>query len=248
MRSRGTRSSTLLVLVLLLTGCVVLPPASPEGPPPTGSAAGAASMPANMASHGLLLLPTGPVETPEAGPAPVPSVVDESLVHIQLYLDPSCSHCGDFVGTNASLLATLLSDGVAAVEVHPIAILDSSTDGASTRAAAAVAAAVDEDPNLAWIFIVLLLPSIHEHPSGFPVERLVQGAEAAGLDAATIEAIETGEFEEFATLATEWATTNPIPGTDEMVTGTPTVIVDGDRYEGAPTDAAAFEAFVAAHG
>ncbi len=244
MRSRGTRASVLLALVLLVTGCVALPPA-PQ--PPAGTATGGASMPANMASHGLLLLPSGPVEAPEAGPTPVPSVVDDSVVHIQLYLDPSCSHCGDFVETNASLLATLITDDVAAVEVHPIAILDASTGGASSRAVAAIAAAVDEDPAMAWALIVLLLPTIDAHPGGFPLERLVQAAEGVGLDEATIAAIETGEFEEFAALATEWATTNPIPGTDEMVTGTPTVLVDGERFTGAPTDGAAFEALVAAH-
>ena len=92
--------------------------------------------PRNMISDGILF--TGqdgelvPVETGAIQPSGEPTPTDleeDGLAHIVTYVDFSCPACQGFEATYAESIQSLVGQGLATLEVHPIAILDSRYAG-----------------------------------------------------------------------------------------------------------------------
>jgi len=223
----------------------------------TRSLAPAGPGPLNMASDGLVLSGDGtsvsaattdalaadaePVAS-TAGTAEKPSIV--------VYLDYLCPYCGQFDTTNAEQLTTWVSQGDVDLEIHPLGFLDNASLGTkySTRSANAFACVANYDPDAALdVNTALFAQQPAENTSGLTDAELVSLVEGAGADDPGIAGCITGgEFDDWVASATERALNDPLPNSDEAkVTGTPTILVNGQKYGGSLTDPTVFAQFVA---
>lgn len=213
--------------------------------------------PANMASDGILLTGDGTgeiigVETagiPIEG-KPTPTNPDDyaETVNIVLYVDYMCPFCKQFEQTNAETIGTWVSQGLATVEYHPIAILDNVSQGTkySSRAASAAACVAAYQPDSFFQANAALFSNAPaEGTSGLTNEEIASVvAQAGATDVDVVKCITDERYVQWAADATE-RTKSAIPNsTLDRIASTPTVLVNGQQYKGAPDDAAAFQAFV----
>jgi protein-disulfide isomerase len=213
--------------------------------------------PANMASDGILMqgdasgisaVPTD-ATAPDADPVPTDVSALSDTVNIAVYLDYLCPYCNQFETTNADQINTWLSAGNVTLEVHPISILDNGSNGTkySTRAANAASCVANYQPDsFLDVNAALFASQPAEGTSGLTDAELVSLVQTAGVtDTAVESCITEQEFSNWVGAATDRALNEPLPNSSlEKLTGTPTVIVQGEQYSGDLGDAAAFEAFV----
>ncbi|MFB2554803.1 DsbA family protein [Herbiconiux liangxiaofengii] len=239
-------SSLSVVVIAIIVGValVIVSTIKPAGPGP-----------ANMASDGIQISTGFVAETTPAlaaGEDPVPSTTDPAsgVVDIRVYLDYMCPYCGQFEATNNTQLGEWVQSGAATVEIHPLSILDRSSLGTkySTRAANAAACVANYSPDQYWQYNSLLFQNQPtENTEGLDDATLKDLASQAGVTAQSdIEScIDDTQFRGWVADATSRALAGPLPDTDEAkVTGTPTVLVNGEKYTGSLTDPDAFSAFV----
>lgn len=245
--SRIALQGGLAVVVIAIVAVVVFAVTSSIRPAGPG--------PANMASDGIVIGEGMVAQTTAAIPAdgtPSPSALDTSsgTVDIRVYLDYLCPYCGQFETTNGDQIKEWVSSGAATVEIHPIAILTTRSNGTkySERAANAAACVADTAPDSFFDFNALLFANQPEEGTdGLSDAQLKDYAVQAGVeDTATVDScIDDQSFVSWVRAATERATTGPLPGTDvASVSGTPTVLVNGEAYSGSLTDPDAFSSFV----
>ncbi|MET0989891.1 MAG: thioredoxin domain-containing protein [Glaciihabitans sp.] len=219
-----------------------------------GSQRPASPGPLNMLSDGIKIQ-QGQVAVPtaalEAEAEPVPNAVDDSadVIDIQIYVDYLCPFCNIFEETNNAQLEAWLERGAATVEIHPISILNSNSMGTqySTRAANAAACVANFAPDSFWaVHKALFANQPEERTAGLSDEELVSIVTDTGAAPADeiADCITDETFETWVEDATLRALDGPIPNSEALVKGTPTVIVDGLKYEGAVDDADAFATFV----
>ncbi|MWV50450.1 thioredoxin domain-containing protein [Rathayibacter sp. VKM Ac-2803] len=215
--------------------------------------------PANMLSDGIVLsgsdstvtaVTTAPIE---AGAEPVATDEDTvragGVVTVDLYVDYLCPYCGQFESTNTANLESWLTQGAITLEIHPIAILDSSSAGSqySSRAANAAACVADEDPDrFLAVHKALFAQQPAEGTTGLDDDAIRTLVTDAGVtDEDVLACITSGEFRPWVAAATERATTQPLANSSlEKLVSTPTVLVNGQQYTGAPDDADAFVSFI----
>jgi protein-disulfide isomerase len=211
--------------------------------------------PRNMASDGIQV---GQGNIATVTPAlksdadPVPNVRDEAsgILDIQVYVDYLCPFCGDFEKTNGQYIASLIENGKTTVETHPMAILDRLSQGTkySTRAANAVACVANYSPDQFYDFNTLMfMNQPAENTVGLSDDELIKFTTQAKVDAASVisTCITDQKFKGWVAEATARAQNGPIPNSNiKKVEGTPTVIVNGLKYEGSMSDLASFQAFV----
>jgi protein-disulfide isomerase len=209
--------------------------------------------PANMASDGIQLTQGFiATETPalQSDEEPVPNVRDEAAgtLDIQMYVDYLCPICGQFEETNGEYIGSLVENGNVTLEIHPISILDRLSQGTkySTRAVNATACFANYEPNLFYDFHnALFANQPAENTTGLSDDELIILAEGVGGGANIAECIRSQEFKGWAAASTTRALNGPIPNSNiEQVVGTPTVLVNGLKYEGPVNDLASFQAFV----
>ncbi len=210
--------------------------------------------PANMASDGIKIGENLEAVTTAALPAgedPVPSEPNPAgVADIRIWVDYLCPFCGQFEETNSEQIESWVTEGSATLEIHPISILNSQSQGSrySTRAANAAACVANYSPNTFYDFNSILFQNQpDEGTPGLDNAALVDLAQEAGVESAgrIEDCITDGEFTNWVTDATTRALTGPLPDTDvAKVTGTPTVIVNGVQYSGSLTDPTEFAAFV----
>lgn len=211
--------------------------------------------PANMASDGIQLS-QGAIATEtralKAGADPIANVRDEDagILDIQMYVDYLCPICGQFEATNGEYITSLLENGKTTVEIHPISILDRLAQGSkySTRSANAAACVANYSPNQFYDFHNLLFANQpEENTTGLSDDELIDLAAQAAPDAESdlSSCIRDQEFKAWVGTSTARALNGPIPNSNvDKVQGTPTIIVNGLKYEGAVDDLASFQAFV----
>ncbi|MCJ1672568.1 MULTISPECIES: thioredoxin domain-containing protein [Rathayibacter] len=245
--SRFALQGGLAIVVIAIVAVVVFAVTSSIRPAGPG--------PANMASDGVLVTEGLVASTTPAIPAdgtPTPSVLDTSTgtVDIRVYLDYLCPYCGQFEQTNGDQIKEWVTSGAATVEIHPIAILTTRSNGTkySERAANAAACVADRSPDSFFDFnAALFAEQPAEGTDGLSDDQLKQAAADAGVEdtAAVNSCIDDQSFVSWVRAATERATSGPLPGTEvASVSGTPTVLVNGEAYTGSLTDADAFSSFV----
>jgi len=239
-----------VIAIAALIGTLIFQSVKPAGPGPR-----------NMASDGIVLTAGEDggivaVETPalDAGEAPTPSVPDETgeVANIVMYIDYLCPFCGQFEATNSDSIRTMVESGAATLEVHPIAILTNKSAGTqySLRAANAAACVANSSPDSFFDFNAILFENQPEEgTSALTNDELKSLADEAGVSSlSTIEqCIDDVQFKSWVQDATNRALTQPIPNTDPelpSVTGTPTVLVNGQQYGGSLDDPQEFQAFV----
>jgi protein-disulfide isomerase len=212
--------------------------------------------PRNMASDGIQIS-QGSIATVTPALAsdedPVANKRDEKagILDIQIYVDYLCPICGDFEKTNAEYIQGLLENGKTTVEIHPITILDRLSQGTkySTRAANAAACVANYSPDQFYDFHNLLFANQPaENSTGLTDDELIEFTTQAKVKAASdiSSCVTDQEFKSWVNASTARALNGPIPNATNIdkVEGTPTVLVNGLKYEGSVTDLASFQAFV----
>jgi protein-disulfide isomerase len=209
--------------------------------------------PKNMASGGILLTsPTKATPTPAiksgAQPTPTKMVLNGKTAHIQIWLDYQCPYCDQFETTNNSQIKQWLDEGSATLEVHPVAILDSTQNKQySTRAAAAASCVANSEPDKFFAVNAALFANQPNEQTGTGLtnSEIVKVLKDAGVDSATVtDCVNKQTFASFITTMTQSASSNSqLKNPTSGGFGTPTVFVNGERYQGGFTDAAQFAAF-----
>ncbi|PPF34382.1 thioredoxin domain-containing protein [Rathayibacter sp. AY1A3] len=234
-----------VLAVIAVTALVIVQATRPTGPGPV-----------NMASDGIVLTAgeSGGVEAVRseaipAGGAPTPFESPGDAAHIVIYQDFLCPICEAFDTANSEQLEALAESGAATVEIHPIAILDRLSQGTryATRAANAAACVAEAEPDkFLDVNTAFYAQQPAEGTSGLSDDQIVELVQGAGATSGEVAAcIQGGDHEDWVADATARALDGPLPNTDlPAVTGTPTVLVNGEQYQGAVDDPAAFAAFV----
>jgi len=235
-----------VLAVLAVVALVVTRSLAPAGPGPL-----------NMASDGIVLSGDGTTisavatDAVPADGSPVPSAAGTAeKPSIVVYLDYMCPYCGQFDTTNADQLETWATQSAVDLEIHPLGFLDNASMGSkySTRSANALACVANTEPDAALdVNTALFAQQPAENTRGLTNDELVTLVEGAGVDDPDVAScIRDGQFDDWVASATERALNDPLPNSDlAAVTATPTVLVNGQQYQGSPTDAAAFAQFVA---
>ncbi|QYH35517.1 thioredoxin domain-containing protein [Salinibacterium sp. M195] len=236
-----------LVAIVAVIALVLVNSNQPAGPGPENFASDGVQL-----SQGFIATPTAALA---ADAEPIANDRDEEsgVLDIQMYVDYLCPICGDFEAANGEYIESLVDNGAATLEVHPITILDRFSLGErySSRAVNAVACVADSSPNEFYAFHKLLLSEDiqpAENTTGLSDDDFVTLLGTAGVDdvAAVTECINDETFKSWVANSTARALAGPIPNSDvAQVTGTPTVLVNGIKYEGAVNDLVSFQAFVA---
>lgn len=229
--------------IIAIVALVIINSQRPAGPGPR-----------NMMSDGIKItegLTAVPTAALAADDKPVPNPVgDEAdVIDIQIYVDYLCPYCNDFETTNAEQLEAWIERGAATVEVHPISILNSNSQGTqySTRSANAAACVANYSPDTFWkVNTALFANQPEERTPGLSDEELIKVlADAGAAPMADIErCVRDQTFKAWVQASTLRALDGPVPNSEALVKGTPTVVVNGLKYEGAIDDAEAFSAFV----
>ena len=213
------------------------------------------SGPLNMRSDGIVIGESFvAVETAAIRPGqdPVPTVRDPAseTIAIELYIDYFSPLGAAFEEANGEQITTWLETGAASLEVHPLAILDRVSQGTkySSRAANAAACVANFSPNQFYGFHTRLLAAQPaEDTAGLTDKQMVALTIQAQVSESTKirGCIEDQTFATWVSAARDRALTGPIPNSDvTAISSTPTVIVNGHVYEGAPNDSVAFSAFM----
>jgi protein-disulfide isomerase len=144
-----------------------------------------------------------------------------------------------------------MADGSATLEIHPVAILDSSQNNDySTRSAAAASCVANYEPDKFFDINSALFANQPDEQtgSGLTNAEILKVFKDAGVESDQItKCVNDQTFAKFVTNRTQSAVANTQlrnPSTGSF--GTPTVFVNGERYQGGFTDAEQFKAFVAA--
>lgn len=214
--------------------------------------------PANMETGGVVFGGPGapmPRESAPlaAGTAPQPNKVDRAASNdILIYVDYRCPHCLEFEQANSDFLSEMIATGNTSVEVVPLSFMDRYSEGSyySSRASAALACVVEKQPEAAWsVHNALLSPALQPAagtgPNNDELISLLNSA-SGGLNSAAAACITDESYVPFAQALTEWVFQNPVPNaldTSLRIQGTPTVLVNGNVFEGDAADTAAFQAF-----
>ncbi|MEP6842286.1 MAG: thioredoxin domain-containing protein [Pseudolysinimonas sp.] len=243
--------TSVTVVVLAIVAIVVLV-VTTSAPPPQ-SAAG----PKNMISDGILFTgsngkmvatKTGAVQ-PSSSPKPH-SQPSDGVAHIVTYVDFACPACQAFEATNSATIKSLVERGTATLEVHPIAILDSHfTPGSlySTRANNVGACVANFAPDSFYAVMgAMYAGQPQENTAGLTNSQLVSLVHGAGLKNGDVDKCIGGlTFKSWVASAKDRAINGPLPNTKvAAVTGTPTILVNGQQYQGSLTDGSAFSDFV----
>jgi len=213
--------------------------------------------PKNMASDGILFTGDGTTVSPvttkalKVGADPVATDTSalDSTVNIVTYIDYACPICQSFETTNAEQIDGWVASGEASLEIHPISILDRVSLGTkySSRAANAAVCVANYDPdNYMAVNDALFAQQPEENTSGLDtaaLKTLVADAGADGDDVASCIGDKT--FGDWVTAATDLVSSGKLASdTVTEFVGTPTVLVNGQLYQGAVDDADAFATFV----
>ncbi|MHA7985704.1 DsbA family protein [Rathayibacter sp. CAU 1779] len=246
-RRRAVIRSTIITLVVAAAAIVAVVIVSSIHEPSRG--------PANMASDGILIGKGMKVDRTSAAAAdakPVANKPDSSgqTVSIVTYVDYLCPLCGDFERTNADQIGKLVDSGAATIEIHPIPLLASHSNGTkySLRADNAVACVANYDPDSFWALNKALFENQpQENTAGLTDQQLKSLVKQAGAKSydSIVKCIDDGRFEQWAQNALDRTLTGPIPNTSvKQLKGTPLVLVNGKQYDGSLTDADEFRGFI----
>lgn len=165
--------------------------------------------------------------------SPTGSVTDPT--EIIVYVDYQCPICAIFEIPNSDQIKEWVSTGAATLELHPISFLDGrgSPNQFSSRAANAAMCVADYSPNNFFDYNTRLFQAQPTEgqpgPENPELIAFAQEVGASNLEKVS-DCINNKDFGNWIKDATERALTQPIPGTEIQVSGTPTILVNGQQY------------------
>ena len=159
---------------------------------------------------------------------------------VGIYFDYMCPICGQFEQLNQDALEAFLKDGTANVVMFPVSILDRQSQGTnySTRAGSAAAWVADKAPDKFLDFHEALFANEpKEQTAGHTDKEIADLARQAGVPDSVAAGIENGDarrtFGQWITSATLSATSNSgLNNPQSGGFGTPTITIDGKRWDG----------------
>ncbi|MGY1618898.1 DsbA family protein [Geodermatophilus sp. SYSU D00691] len=185
-----------------------------------------------------------PAHTTDDGTTVVVGSAD-APVTVDLYEDFQCPVCKSFEDAAGPALASSVADGTVQVRYHGMAFLDTSAnDDYSTRALNAAAAVLDTAGSDAFeaFHDLLYANQPAEGGSGLTDDQLVDYAVQAGASGEQVEqAVRDLTYGDWVQRVTDQAS-------QDGVTGTPTVLVDGQQLSDLTADALSSAISAAARG
>jgi protein-disulfide isomerase len=149
-------------------------------------------------------------------------------VRLEVFLDYMCPFCGRFERANSADVERLVGDGTVRLELHVLSFLDKASSGTrySTRAANAVVTVFDRAPDRVLAFHRALFSSQPAEGSGGLTDVQIGAlARDAGVPPDVVALFGEEIFQPWLVQTTEAAFAGGI-------TGTPTVRINGERFEG----------------
>lgn len=160
----------------------------------------------------------------------VVKVGDENApVVIDIYQDYICPYCGNFERTNSDDIASMVDEGTARVQIHPLAFLDDTSNGAmySSRSANAFVTVANLEPDKTLAFNSILMENQpDEGTTGLTDAQIAEFAQQVGISASTTDRFVDAEYADWVESATQDAFNN------EGIESTPTVWINGETFSG----------------
>jgi protein-disulfide isomerase len=163
------------------------------------------------------------------------SPTGEEPIEIIIYVDYQCPICAVFELPNSEQIKNWVETGAATVQMHALSFLDGrgSPNTFSSRAANAAMCVSEHSPDNFFEYNTRVFQSQPTEGAPGPENReLISFAEEVGatnLDQLS-SCINNKDFGNWIKESTERALTEPIPGTNVQVSGTPSVFVNGQQY------------------
>lgn len=170
-------------------------------------------------------------------------------VTLDLYFDYMCPNCGTFEKVNKDDLDSLREDGTITFVMHPVAILNSSSQGTnySTRAGSAFATVADQEPDKVIQFHEALYanqPS--EGSTGLTDDQLKDYAVQAGVSQKVADQFSKHTFADWVDAWTDRVGSDKALFNSQGGFGTPTILINGKRWDGNWTQAGALKSAIEA--
>jgi protein-disulfide isomerase len=149
-------------------------------------------------------------------------------VTLEVYVDYMCPYCGRFERANSDEVERLVLDGTVRLEIYPLSFLDKASAGSrySTRAANAVVTVADRAPGSLLAFNrALFAHQPKEGSEGLTDNDIESLARGANVPQDVINLFANGTFE-------PWIATHTNAAFQGGISGTPTVKINGKRFEG----------------
>ena len=196
------------------------------------------AVPANMIYDGGIKIGTNlEAYTTSHTPAPAASSSTTAVPNIVIYLDYQCPICDTFEQGNADQLRQWAKSGAATLEIHPISFLDgrASPNTYSSRAANSALCVANYSPDNFLDYSNLLFQ--HQPAEGTPgpenPELIKRTTEAGVQNAGKIaDCINSKTYGNWLTKTTNTVLGSgyKVKGATFGVTGTPTIVVNGQQY------------------
>ena len=159
----------------------------------------------------------------------------EEPIEIIVYVDYQCPICAIFEIPNSDQIRDWVATGAATLEMHTLSFLDGrgSPNAFSSRAANAAMCVAEHSPDNFYSYNTRLFQAQPTEGAPGP-ENPDLSAFAEEVGATNLEQVSScineKSFGNWIKEATQRALTEPIPGTDIQVSGTPTILVNGQQY------------------
>lgn len=164
-------------------------------------------------------------------------------VELSVYLDFQCSFCAAFEIANSDSINEMLEAEDITLVLHPVSILGTSF---SQDTAGATAYLAEKAPEHVLDFVnavFLTNPSENGAPSNEQLEGL---AVAAGVDEGVAKKMFNGDWKKWVAAATDHAINDESLHNSDGNFGTPTILIDGERFDGWNVDGQLAQAVAAA--
>lgn len=164
------------------------------------------------------------VVPPNATATGVPVGRADASTTIDIYLDFQCPVCRAYEETAGPIVDQLVASGAAKVVYHPVAYLDrfSTTEYSSRSSAASACAAAD------GVFVpyakLLYANQPPENGDGLPDQTLIDLGRQAGAQPGFAACVSDNSY-------ARWTATVTDAASQQNVTGTPTVLVNGKQID-----------------
>jgi len=159
----------------------------------------------------------------------------KEVPNIKIFVDYQCPVCQAFEVPNSSQIESWVKTGAATVEIHPISFLDGrgSPNEYSSRATNAAICVAEYSPDNFYKYNSLLFANQPAEGTAGPENKELiaraQDAGAGNIDKIT-QCINDKSFGNWISDTTDKVLSEPLPGTNLTVEGTPYILVNGQPY------------------